>query len=204
MSCGVSRWYGSDPKLQWLWHRPVAAAPIRLLAWEPPYAMDAALQRQKILKIKNKFQREKYLYHQMAYKLWLSFRCKVLPQMINISLSRQEVTICGLPSNHPIPLPSSSQSLISIENAQVLGMLTPSSALRRSFNLATPSMHSIFQALWLARKGRLTKPALRGWISGLLMGSGTKKLFLSCWTLTEPQELLGEPWGVRVVRSLPK
>ena len=45
MSCGVG--CGSDPTLLWLWHRPAATALIRLLAWEPPYAADAALKRQK-------------------------------------------------------------------------------------------------------------------------------------------------------------
>ena len=38
MSCGVGRRLGSDAKLLWLWCRPVATAPIRLLPWEPPYA----------------------------------------------------------------------------------------------------------------------------------------------------------------------
>ena len=38
MSCGVGRRHGSDPMLLWLWCRPVATAPIRPLAWEPPYA----------------------------------------------------------------------------------------------------------------------------------------------------------------------
>uniref|UniRef100_A0A8D0YNA3 Uncharacterized protein n=1 Tax=Sus scrofa TaxID=9823 RepID=A0A8D0YNA3_PIG len=33
---------GSDPALLWLWRRPVATAPIRPLAWEPPYAAGAA------------------------------------------------------------------------------------------------------------------------------------------------------------------
>ena len=41
--------------LLWLWHRPAAAALIRPLAWEPPYAESAALKRQKI---KNKDYRE--------------------------------------------------------------------------------------------------------------------------------------------------
>ena len=36
-----------DPALLWLWRRLVATAPIRLLAWEPPYAAGAALKRQK-------------------------------------------------------------------------------------------------------------------------------------------------------------
>jgi len=39
----------------WLRHRLVATAPIRPLAWEPPYAMGAALEKaKKDQKIKNK------------------------------------------------------------------------------------------------------------------------------------------------------
>ena len=34
----------------WLWRRPAAAAPIRPLVGEPPYAAGAALKRQKIKK----------------------------------------------------------------------------------------------------------------------------------------------------------
>ena len=30
-----------------LWHRPAATAPIRPLAWEPPYAMGVALKKIK-------------------------------------------------------------------------------------------------------------------------------------------------------------
>uniref|UniRef100_A0A8D1HFE9 Sulfotransferase n=1 Tax=Sus scrofa TaxID=9823 RepID=A0A8D1HFE9_PIG len=40
--CGVGCRRGSDPALLWLWHRPVATAPIGPLAWEPPYAAGAA------------------------------------------------------------------------------------------------------------------------------------------------------------------
>ena len=47
MSCGVACRCGLDPKLLWLWCRPEATALIQPLAWEPPYAMDAALKRQK-------------------------------------------------------------------------------------------------------------------------------------------------------------
>ena len=43
MSCGIDCRYGSDP---WLLCRPAAVAPIRPLAWEPPYAAGAALKRQ--------------------------------------------------------------------------------------------------------------------------------------------------------------
>ena len=51
MSCGVGHGRGSDPALLWLWHRPVATAPIRALAWEPPYAMNAALEKNENDKI---------------------------------------------------------------------------------------------------------------------------------------------------------
>ena len=47
MSCGIGRRRGSDPALLWLWHRLAATAPIGPLAWEHPYAMGAALKRQK-------------------------------------------------------------------------------------------------------------------------------------------------------------
>ena len=38
----------------WLWHRPTAIAPIRLLAWEPPCAAGAALEKAKTQKKKKK------------------------------------------------------------------------------------------------------------------------------------------------------
>ena len=44
MSYGVGRGRGLDLALLWLWRRPVATAPIRPLAWEPPYAPGAALE----------------------------------------------------------------------------------------------------------------------------------------------------------------
>ena len=47
MSCGVGRRGGSDPTLLWLWRRPAATAPIRPLAWQPPYAVGAALEKAK-------------------------------------------------------------------------------------------------------------------------------------------------------------
>ena len=45
MNCGVGLRRGSDLKLLQLWHRPAAVALIRPLAWEPPYALGAALKR---------------------------------------------------------------------------------------------------------------------------------------------------------------
>ena len=47
MSCGVGRRQGSDPESLQLWQRPAAVAPIRTLAWEPPYGVGTALRRQK-------------------------------------------------------------------------------------------------------------------------------------------------------------
>ena len=45
MSCGVGRRRGLDPVLLWLWRRLEATAPIRPIAWEPPYAAGAALEK---------------------------------------------------------------------------------------------------------------------------------------------------------------
>ena len=53
MSCGVGRRRGWDPPLLWLWCRPAATAPIRPLAWEPPYAVDLALEKEKKIKIES-------------------------------------------------------------------------------------------------------------------------------------------------------
>ena len=53
MNCGVGRRRGLDLALLWLWRsRLVATAPIRPLAWEPPYAAGAALKKQKKNKTK--------------------------------------------------------------------------------------------------------------------------------------------------------
>ena len=47
MSCGVGQRCSSDLAWLWLWHRLVATAPIRPLAWEPPYATGVALKKTK-------------------------------------------------------------------------------------------------------------------------------------------------------------
>ena len=44
---GVGCRHGLDPALLWLWCRPAATAPIRPLAWEPPYATGTALEKAK-------------------------------------------------------------------------------------------------------------------------------------------------------------
>ena len=50
MSCGVGHSRGLD--LVSLWHRLAATAPIRPLAWEPPYAAGVALEKGKKTKKK--------------------------------------------------------------------------------------------------------------------------------------------------------
>ena len=47
LSCGVGRRCDWDLGLLWLWCRPAAVALTQPLAWEPPYAMGAALKRKK-------------------------------------------------------------------------------------------------------------------------------------------------------------
>ena len=53
MSCSVGHRRGLDSVLLWFWRRPAATASIRPLAWEPPYAVGAALKgqtnKQKVL-----------------------------------------------------------------------------------------------------------------------------------------------------------
>ena len=57
VSCGVGHRHGSDPTLLWLWCRLVATALIGLLAWEPQYAANATLKRQKKKKKERKKER---------------------------------------------------------------------------------------------------------------------------------------------------
>ena len=63
MSCDVGHRCGSDPALLWLWQRPAAAAPIGPLAWEPPYATRAVLEKAKKKKRKEKKERKKRKRH---------------------------------------------------------------------------------------------------------------------------------------------
>ena len=49
MSCRVGHRQGLDLVLLWLWNRPAATTPIRPLAWEPPYALGAALKNKQNL-----------------------------------------------------------------------------------------------------------------------------------------------------------
>ena len=74
MSCGVGCRRGLDPALLWLWPRPVATAPIRPLAWEPPCATGAAQEmakkdQKKIFKLKIK----KSTWHNLETELLWSY-----------------------------------------------------------------------------------------------------------------------------------
>ena len=54
MSCVVGHRCSSDLALLWLWRRPAATAPIRPIAWEPPYAAGVAQKNGKKTKKKKK------------------------------------------------------------------------------------------------------------------------------------------------------
>ena len=59
MSCGVGHRCSVDPLSLWMWCRLAAAALIRLLAWERPYATGASVKRKKRLKrLKNASSKE--------------------------------------------------------------------------------------------------------------------------------------------------
>jgi len=51
VNCGIGHRHGSALAL--LWRRPAAVAPIRPLAWEPPYVAGVALKKKKAKKKKN-------------------------------------------------------------------------------------------------------------------------------------------------------
>ena len=59
MSCGVGHRRSSDLELLWLWCRPVATAPIRPLAWEPPYALGSSPRKGKKTNKKKKRKKER-------------------------------------------------------------------------------------------------------------------------------------------------
>ena len=59
MSCGVDHRCGLGLVLPWLWLWLAAIAPIRPLAWEPPYATSVAQKEQKTNKKKKKKKKKK-------------------------------------------------------------------------------------------------------------------------------------------------
>ena len=76
MSYGVGRRHSSDPTLLWLWCRLSDTAPIRPLAWEPPYAAGGAQEmpnRQKKNKTKKQQQQQQKLLPLVLYETLLLF-----------------------------------------------------------------------------------------------------------------------------------
>ena len=85
VSCGVGGRHGSAPALLGLWCRLAATALIRSLAWEPPYATDAALKRQKGKKKKKKKKKRESRGCQL-----LQFNVNLLNLQINVSRLEEE------------------------------------------------------------------------------------------------------------------
>ena len=71
--CGVGCRRSWDSMLLWLWCRQAAVAPVGPLAWEPPYALSAALKRKKKKKQpqnqKTKTKPKTYMYMYFKYVL---------------------------------------------------------------------------------------------------------------------------------------
>ena len=73
MSCGVGRRHSSDPVLLWLWCKAATIAPIRPLAWEPPYAAGAALKTHKLYQGSQETTMNNYTSMKWTtYKKWIN------------------------------------------------------------------------------------------------------------------------------------
>ena len=84
VSCAVGCRCSLDLVLLWLWRRQVATAPIRPLAWEPPYAAGVALKRTKDKKKKNL--KDKYNITENDYP---NFRKTKLKSMMTMGTYRR-------------------------------------------------------------------------------------------------------------------
>ena len=78
----------------WLWQKPAATAPIRPLAWEPPYAAGAALKKAK--KTKKKTKPISYIALRILYKVRHSasegrkpFRAPIMCLVLMVQKSRK-------------------------------------------------------------------------------------------------------------------
>ena len=109
MNCGVGHRCSSDLAL--LWCRWAAVAPIRPLAWEPPYTVGVALKRQERKrkggrKGKRRKERKKLLYkrpyfneHSLSLLLYLVFRASAPPteelKLVQIAVCKIEWEVTG-------------------------------------------------------------------------------------------------------------
>ena len=74
--CGIGRRCSLDLVVLWLWCRPAVVAPIRPPAWEPPYAVGAALKKER---------KKKKFYNYFKVKLR---SCLLQPPIPTINLVR--------------------------------------------------------------------------------------------------------------------
>ena len=91
MSCGIGRRRSSDPTLWWLWRGPEATAPIRPLAWEPPYAAGAAqeMAKKRQPKKKNYFKEmaQATIKKNYVYKIYIY----IWPRPDHVKILRPEI-----------------------------------------------------------------------------------------------------------------
>ena len=71
MRYGVGHRRSPDLALLWLWCRPAAVALIRPLAWEPPHAAGAALQRQE--KKRKRFRNQGWRYWKASHNRLMGY-----------------------------------------------------------------------------------------------------------------------------------
>ena len=97
MSSGVGCRHSSDPELPWLWGRLAATAPIRPPAWEPPYAVAAALEKDKKQKTKpTQYISQNYVFIFTLSRLQNTFTFFLLPQIFHnfATPSGQGLNLC--------------------------------------------------------------------------------------------------------------
>ena len=89
MRCGVSHRHSSNSAWLWLCGRPLATALIRLQAWEPPYALEAVLEKAKKKKTKKirmltiieiSFTHVKHIHFPSGLFYYYFLLCVTLPQ----------------------------------------------------------------------------------------------------------------------------
>ena len=83
MSCGVGRRHDSVLALLWFWRRPAATAPTGPLAWEPPCAVGAALQKKKEFRLWKTATKTKWPW---INKMWSSHTMEYYSNMKGIEV----------------------------------------------------------------------------------------------------------------------
>ena len=97
MSSGVGCRRGSDPGSLWLWGRPAATALIQPLAWEPPYAAGAALEKTKRQKKKKRERERSHFWSKTFRDLSLVARLALEQVSVINDLKGTKEQIVGVP-----------------------------------------------------------------------------------------------------------